>query len=105
MRSWTVRPEFCRTEGQAYGVDFLGDKAIVACGTSGVHVLNINPRFETVSRIKTADRVTDVCRRRPHLHCHAEDDGLGHTRRPPIQQRGAGIPGEMAAIGERESVR
>lgn len=50
-----------RTDGQIYGVDFLGNKAIVACGASGVHVLKVNPKFEILSRIEATDRVTDVC--------------------------------------------
>ena len=49
-----------RTDGQVYGVDFLGNKAIAACGTSGVHVLNIVPNFEALIRSNTDDRATDV---------------------------------------------
>ena len=48
-----------RTDGQVYAVDFAGDAAVVACGTEGVHVLNITPHFENVSRLKAADKATD----------------------------------------------
>ena len=66
-----------RTDGQVYGVDFLGDTAIVACGTSGVHVVNIHPRFETLSRVETADRVTDVCVAGNRIYVAEGSAGLG----------------------------
>ena len=49
-----------RTDGQVYGVDFLGEIAIAACGTAGVHVLNLFPDFDVLVRKDTDDRATDV---------------------------------------------
>lgn len=49
-----------RTNGQIYAVDFADELAIVACGTAGVHVLNITPRFEKLTQLKTTDKATDV---------------------------------------------
>ncbi len=66
-----------RTDGQIYGVNLLGDRAIVACGTSGVHVLKINPRFETLSRIEATDRVTDVCIAGERIFAAEGSAGLG----------------------------
>ncbi len=69
-----------RTEGQIYGVEILGDKAILACGTSGVHVLNVNPRFETLARIETTDRATDVCVAGDRIYVAEGSAGLGIYR-------------------------
>jgi hypothetical protein len=66
-----------RTDGQIYGVDFLGDKAIVACGASGVHVLKINPHFETLWRIETTGRATDVCVTGDRIYVAEGSAGLG----------------------------
>ncbi len=46
--------------GQVYGVDFLGDIAIAACGTDGVHVLKVFPEFERLSQRTTMGKATDV---------------------------------------------
>lgn len=77
------------TDGQIYGVDFLDDKAIVACGAAGVHVLNVNPRFETVSRVKTTDRVTDVCIANHRIYTAEGNAGLG------IYQLKSGVMSEI----------
>ena len=78
-----------RTDGQIYGVDFLDDKAIVACGMSGVHVLNINPRFETLLRIETTDRATDVCVAGDCVYIAEGSAGLG------IYQLDSGVMNEI----------
>jgi hypothetical protein len=69
-----------RTDGQIYGVDFHEDKAIVACGTSGVHVLQVDPRFETVAENATTDRVTDVCVAGDRIYAAEGLAGLGIYR-------------------------
>ena len=69
-----------RTSGQIYGVDFLDDKAIVACGTSGIHVLNVSPEFETLMRLETTDRATDVCVAADQIYVAEGAAGLGIYR-------------------------
>jgi len=69
-----------RTNGQVYGVDFAGDTAIVACGTEGVHVLNITPRFENLSQLKTAGKATDVCIAGDLIHIAEGSAGMGIYR-------------------------
>ena len=49
-----------RTDGQVHAVDFLGDKAVVACGSSGVHVLQLWPTIETLATLGTQGFATDV---------------------------------------------
>jgi hypothetical protein len=66
-----------RTTGQVYGVDIGQEVAIAACGTAGIHVLRILPQFETLSRVETADRATDVCVRGDRIYVAEGAGGLG----------------------------
>ena len=46
---------------QVYGVDFLDDdRAIVACGSGGIHVIEIWPEIKQLSRIETPGFATDI---------------------------------------------
>ncbi len=51
-----------RPDGQVYGVDFLSDdRVVVACGAAGVHVVQLWPEIELISRTQTKGFATDVC--------------------------------------------
>lgn len=51
-----------RTDGQVHAVDFLeDDRAVVACGSAGVHILRIWPKIERLSILETEGFATDVC--------------------------------------------
>ncbi len=50
-----------RPDGQVYGVDFLSDgRAVVACGSAGVHVLALWPEIKKLSVFETEGFATDV---------------------------------------------
>ena len=66
-----------RTGGQVYGVDFQGENAIAACGTSGVHVLKIVPKFELLIRNRTEGRATDVATTSERIYVAEGSAGLG----------------------------
>ncbi len=48
-------------KGQVYGVDFLSDdRAVVACGSAGVHIVKLWPKIEQLAVLKTEGFATDV---------------------------------------------
>jgi hypothetical protein len=49
-----------RTNGQIHAVEFLGERAIVACGSAGVHVVELWPSVERLAEFKTPGFATDV---------------------------------------------
>ncbi|MCF6312272.1 MAG: hypothetical protein L3J39_07450 [Verrucomicrobiales bacterium] len=50
-----------QTQGQVYAVDFLSDdRAVVACGSAGVHLLKLWPEIERLQVLKTQGFATDV---------------------------------------------
>ncbi len=50
-----------RPSGQVHGVDILADgRAIVACGSGGVHVVRLWPEIERLSHLETEGFATDV---------------------------------------------
>ncbi|MCP4785663.1 MAG: hypothetical protein GY903_04490 [Fuerstiella sp.] len=66
-----------RTDGQVYAADMVEGTAIVACGTAGVRVLNIAPRFDELGHTATADKATDVCVAGDLIHIAEGTAGLG----------------------------
>ncbi|MFV2065881.1 MAG: hypothetical protein ACC645_02805 [Pirellulales bacterium] len=49
-----------RTEGQVHAVGFLGERAVVACGSAGVHVVELWPSIKQLSKFETQGFATDV---------------------------------------------
>ena len=49
-----------QTDGQVHAVDFLDDKAVVACGDSGVHLLQLRPAIKKLATLSTQGFATDV---------------------------------------------
>jgi hypothetical protein len=49
-----------QTDGQVHAVDFLGDKAVVACGSAGLHVLQLRPTIERLATLDAQGFATDV---------------------------------------------
>ncbi|MBL4883752.1 MAG: hypothetical protein JKY95_04325 [Planctomycetaceae bacterium] len=62
--------------GQIHAVDFYKDRAIIACGSDGVHVANLWPAAQTVSKLKTKGFVTDVAVSQNQVMIAAGTDGL-----------------------------
>lgn len=72
-RAYTAR-------GQVYAVDFLGDVAIAACGSDGIHVLKIEPQFERLSHGQIRGKVTDVCVNGDRVYTAEGEAGMGIYR-------------------------
>jgi len=49
-----------RSRGQIHAVDFLGDRAIVACGSDGVHVVQLRPKIRKAASLLIEGFATDV---------------------------------------------
>ncbi len=65
-----------RTDGQIHAVGFLGDRAVVACGSAGVHVVALSPSLKRLSVFKTQDFATDVSISNEKVLIAAGGDGL-----------------------------
>jgi hypothetical protein len=46
--------------GQVYAVGMAGDVAVVACGSAGIHVVQLGPMIHLMAEYPTADFATDV---------------------------------------------
>ncbi len=67
-----------RPDGQVHAVDFHGDWAVTACGSAGVHVVEIFPSPRPISTFATQDFATDVATSpsRKHVLIAAGKKGL-----------------------------
>jgi hypothetical protein len=50
-----------RPDGQVYAVGLLGDSAVLACGSTGIHVVQTWPEIKPLATYSTDDFSTDIC--------------------------------------------
>ena len=70
------RFDIYRPDGQVHAVDFHDNRAVVACGSAGVHVVEIKPTIKLISKFKTNGFVTDVAVSQKQVLIAAGTDGL-----------------------------
>ena len=70
-------PVRARVHTLVYGVEFMDDIAITACGIDGVHVLKVFPKFEKLSQHTTRGKATDVSVNGNRSFIAEGIDGLG----------------------------
>ncbi len=65
-----------RSPGQIHAVDFFQDRAVIACGSDGVHVVALWPTIKFLSKFKTEHFATDVALFQNKVFIAAGFDGL-----------------------------
>lgn len=70
-----------RADGQVRGVDFMGNTAVLACGSDGIHVLQVWPKFKRLNRYETQGFAMAVAVCGKHVYVAEERGGLSIWRR------------------------
>lgn len=76
--SKTSDPRFQTYEpgSQVYAVALVGERAVAACGSGGVHLLQLRPEMKLLAAQATGDVATDVCALDDKIYVAAGSDGL-----------------------------
>lgn len=65
-----------RPDGQVRGVDFMGDTAVVAAGSDGIHVVQVWPQFKLLGEYETKGFAMEVTTAGDHVYVAEEKGGL-----------------------------